>query len=476
MNVTDGCVQTDADSFCDESYGRAVLLMAVSTAFINPFVASAVNVALPVIASEFSADAVLISWVAASYLLVSAVFTLPSGGFADVYGRRKLYLIGMSIFSAASLLCAISSSAFMLIVARALQGAGSAMIFSTSMAILVSAYPGKGRGRALGLTVASTYTGLSAGPFIGGIITQYSGWRVIFWFSAAVSVYAALLTYFRVRPDSAAGCHCNEKYDYFGSGAYICASAFALYGFIRFPEAAGIYMVLISFAFFIFFFRHESISAAPLLNVNLFKTSRAFTLSNLAALIHYSATFGLTFLLSLYLQYNKGMTPREAGAVLIAQPLMMAVFSPLVGRLSEKIEPAVLASSGMALTGVGLVFFIPLTASTPTVYIIANLLMIGFGFALFSSPNINAVMSSVESRYYGVASGVLSTMRIVGQALSMGISSMIIALYVGRQKITSSNYGDFLCGMKAAFIIFAGLCAAGIFCSLARGKMHKTQH
>ncbi|HOT74672.1 MAG TPA: MFS transporter [Candidatus Wallbacteria bacterium] len=446
--------------------------MALSTAFINPFVGSAINVALPAIGNEFLADAVLLSWVAMSYLLVSAVLMVPFGRLADIFGRKKIYLTGITLFTLSNAFCAFSGSIYSLIAFRTFQGISSSMIFSTSMAILMSAFPGEGRGRALGLMAASTYTGLSAGPFAGGLMTQVFGWRSIFWFSFAVSLQAALLTYYGVKSERSES-H-GESFDYAGAIVYSISMCLLLYGFTKLPAPAGFYIIAAGLLAGFVFLRVETVVDSPVLNVNIFKGNRQFALSNLAALIHYSATFGLTFLLSLYLQYNKGMTPRQAGTVLIAQPIMMAVFSPVIGKLSEKIEPMLLASAGIGLTGIGLFLFAPISADTSLNLIILNLLMIGFGFALFSSPNVNAVMSSVEKRYYGVASGILSTMRATGQAMSMGISSMLIALYVGKQQIGPANLDKFLACSRTAFTIFAMLCLAGMFCSLARGKVHKS--
>ncbi|MCD6449978.1 MAG: MFS transporter [Thermotogaceae bacterium] len=205
--------------------------------------------------------------------------------------------------------------------------------------------------------------------------------------------------------------------------------------------------------------------------MKLFINNRVFAFSNLAALINYSATFAVGFLLSLYLQYMKTLGPQSAGLILVAQPIMMAIFSPFAGRLSDRFEPRVIASAGMALTAVSLSLFIFLNEKTGLEYIIASLILLGFGLALFSSPNANAVMSSVERKFYGVASAMLATMRLVGQMLSMGITMMIFAIYIGKVQITPQYFSLFLTSLRISFIIFAVLCFGGIFASLARGKV-----
>jgi MFS family permease len=206
------------------------------------------------------------------------------------------------------------------------------------------------------------------------------------------------------------------------------------------------------------------------LNVGLFRGNAAFTFSNLAALINYCATTAVGFLLSLYLQYIKGMTPRDAGLILVAQPIVMAILSPVAGRLSDKIESRTIASTGMGLTAVGLVLLTFLNEQTTFGFVIFSLILLGSGFGLFSSPNINAIMSSAERRFYGVASAVLGTMRLVGQTLSMGIITLVFALYIGQVEITPEIYPLFLTSVKIVFVISAILCFGGIFASLARGK------
>jgi MFS family permease len=208
--------------------------------------------------------------------------------------------------------------------------------------------------------------------------------------------------------------------------------------------------------------------------MNLFRSNTVFVFSNLAALINYSATFAVSFLLSLYLQYIKGLSPQNAGLILVSQPIMQALFSPSAGRLSDRIESRIVASAGMALTVIGLLLLTLLNEETALVFIIVSLMLLGFGFALFSSPNTNAIMSSVEKRFYGVASATLGTMRLIGQTLSMGIAMLIFAIHIGKVQITPEYYAPFLTSTQTAFVVFAVLCFGGIFASLARGNVRGT--
>jgi MFS family permease len=207
------------------------------------------------------------------------------------------------------------------------------------------------------------------------------------------------------------------------------------------------------------------------LDIRLFVHNRVFAFSNLAALINYSATFAVAFLLSLYFQLVKGMAPQEAGLVLLVQPLLQATFSPLMGRLSDRVEPRLVATAGMALTTVGLAMLVALTEATELPIIVLALCLLGMGFALFSSPNTNAVMSSVVPRQFGVASGTVSTMRLLGQVFSMGIATMLFAVFIGREQITPAQHGAFLDAVNIAFAIFTVLCFLGIFASMARGSL-----
>jgi EmrB/QacA subfamily drug resistance transporter len=447
---------------------KVVLLITTMSSFLAPFMGSSVFIGLPSIGKDFGMDVVLLSWVSLSYLLAAAMFLVPFGRIADIYGRKKIFKYGITIDIIASLLLAFSFNETELIILRIFQGIGAAMIFGTSVAILTSVYPPGERGKALGITVAGVYLGLSLGPVVSGFLTQYFGWRSIFLSYVPLELIIIILTFWKLEGEWADAK--GEKLDISGSAIYGFSLVAMMYGFSVLTEH-GAWLILISIIGLAVFVKWEMKVKNPVLDTNLFRNNTVFTFSVLAALINYSATFAVGFFLSLYLQEVRGLSPESAGLVLVSQPVVMTIFSPLAGRLSDRIEPRTVATIGMAFTTLGLLLFSFLDQETAIEYIIAILILIGFGFALFSSPNTNAVMSSVEKKFYGVASATLGTMRLTGQMLSTGIATLILTIYVGNVQIAPENYSFFLIGEKAAFIIFAGLCFAGIFASFARGKI-----
>ena len=448
---------------------RAALLVTTVGALLSPLMVSSINVGLPTIGEDLAMNAILLSWVATATLLAAAMFLIPAGRIADIYGRKRIFTYGMITYTAASAISAISISGTMLIAARVLQGIGGAMIFSTAAAILISVFPPKDRGRVLGINAAAVYTGFSVGPFVGGLLTQYLGWRSIFWANVLLGLIIITLIFWKLKGEWAEAK--GEKFDIIGSIVYSLTLVAMMYGFALLPELPGIGLIIVGALGIVAFVKWEMKVKSPVLDVRLFRNNMVFTLSNLAALISYSATYAVSFLLSLYLQYIKGLDPQDAGLVLVAAPVMQAIFSPFAGRLSDKIEPRIVASAGMGLTVIGLIFFIFLNQTTSLWFIILGLIVLGSGFALFSSPNTNAVMSSADKKFYGVAAGTISTMRQIGMMFSMGVVIAIFTVYIGHVQITPEYYPSFLRSIHMAFIIFAVFCFGGIFASLARGKI-----
>jgi EmrB/QacA subfamily drug resistance transporter len=425
---------------------------------------SSLNIALPTIGNEFAADAILLSWISASFLLTSAIFTLPFGRIADIYGLKRIFTYGIITYTIFSFLSGIAPSAILLILFRAFQGIGASMMFGTGIAILTSVFPLAERGKALGINLAGVYFGLSIGPFLGGILTQYFGWRSIFFLNVLLGLIVISFVFLRLKGEWA---ECiGEKFDLKSAVVYSFALLFLMYGFSLIPETLGIILTIIGIIGILIFIMVDIKVDNPLLDMGLFFKNRIFAFSNLAALINYSTTTGAVFLLSLYLQYILGHTPQRAGLVLLPLPLIMVIISPIAGELSDKIDPRILASIGMALTAIGLSFFIYVGFFTGLPYIIAGQLVLGSGFALFSSPNTNAIMGSVKKRNYGVASATASTMRLSGQVLSFGIVILLFSLLIGKVQITPDAYFNLLESIRVAFKVFAVICFLGIFATV----------
>ena len=450
---------------------KIVLLVATVAAFLAPFMSASINIALPAIGGEFRMTAVALGWVATAYILAAAACLVPFGKIADIAGRKRIFGAGSLVYALSSGLAAVAPSGEVLIASRVLQGIGSAMIFSTGMAMLTAAFPPGERGKVLGINTASTYLGLSLGPVLGGFLTESLGWRSVFVVNAALGIFLVALVLGKLKGEWAEAK--GDRFDAVGAVLMAAGLVALMFGLGRLPAVVGIAFVAAGIVLIVGFIGWEARHPTPLLDLNLFRRNTAFAFSNLAALINYSATFAVGFLLSLYLQYIKGLSPREAGLLLIAQPVMMAIFSPLAGKRSDRIEPRILASTGMAISAAGLFLLALLGRETALAFVGAALIVLGFGFALFSSPNTNAVMSSVEKKDYGVASATLGTMRLTGQMLSMGTAMLIFALFIGRVPITPAVFPQYLAALRTAFLIFGGLCALGVFASHARGKLSR---
>lgn len=448
---------------------HTIILMTIImvTQFLSAFMGASVNIALPHIAKDFAMSAVGSSWVVMAFLLSTGMFLVPFGKLGDIYGRKKIFLFGNIVFTLTSLACAVSTSGFMLIASRFVQGIGGAMMMSTGMAIITSAFPPNKRGKMLGLAVSSVYLGLTVAPVVGGIMTQTFGWHSIFLLSGVLGFFIIAGVIFMIKTEWREAK--NEKLDYSGSFIFMISVFLLMYGFSELPSLRGIVMAAVGLLSMIGFIVFELKTETPVLNIRLFRDNRVFAFSNLAALINYASTFAITFILSLFLQYVKGLQPRDAGLLLITQPAVMAGTAFFAGRLSDKVDPRFLSSLGMGIIVVGLIFLCFLDQNTGNVFLISSLVIVGLGFGSFSSPNTNSVMGSVEKKYLGVASATVSTMRVMGQIFSMAIAAMVFHIFLGDAKISDANINQFIQSSRVLFVIFAILCFIGVFASLQRG-------
>ncbi|WP_430815659.1 MFS transporter [Carboxylicivirga sp. RSCT41] len=449
---------------------KSVLLVATLTSFLGPFIISSVNIALPDIEHHFDIDAITLSWIIISYLLSSAIFLLPMGKWADIKGAKKIFKQGTIVFVLFTFLCAITNSSIILIIARFLQGVGAAMLMTTGPAILISEFPINQRGRVLGLNVAAVYIGLSVGPVVGGFVTYYIGWQGVFWISGILGLSVMLVAFLFLGKDENKSP--QSRMDQWGVLIYMLALSCFVYGSSKITILQGQVLIIVGTLLIISFLIYQAKVSYPIFPIHLFKTNKLFAYSNIAALINYSATFAIVFLLSLYLQKIQHYSPKEAGSILIAQPIVMAFLSPLAGYLSDRLEPRILASCGMAICSLGLARLAFLTADTSTFTIIGTLGFIGLGFALFSSPNMNTIMSSIDKTKSGLASGMVATMRVLGQMASVTIASALFAIFFKNESIEGVADKLFIKGIHYAFLTFAFICGGGIYFSMSRGKMH----
>jgi len=446
-----------------------ILFLCCSVAFINPFMASSVNVAIIEIEKSLHTTSILTSWVITSYILSTAAI-LPIGAkLADIYGKRKIFIIGILLFAIASLIGGISENFTIFILSRITQGIVGALFLSTQSAILIDVFPKKKRGKVLGINTAFVYTGLSTGPFLGGIIISKYGWNAIFFITASVCFIVAIVSYYKLKFDDIK----TAKTLYFNEFIYypLFITLF-IYSVSNITVSYSPIILIISFLFLYVFIGIQKKSEEPVIKINLFKENLIFGFSSLSALINYSATTALTFFLNLYIQSILKYDPQKSGKILLIQPVIMALISPFAGKLSDIKEPQIIASIGMLLTTVSLFItsFINLNSNINMIIII--LVIAGIGFGLFSSPNTNAIMSSVERKNYAMASSIVATMRVLGQALSMAISSIILSLYMKDIKLSENPY-MLVKTIKYSFYIFSSISFLGIFFSLMRGKMHK---
>lgn len=456
----------------DGTEKKAVLRAAMITAFVTTFMGSSLNLSIPAMERDFEVSGALVGWVVNAFTMSVAAMSVPFGRVADITGRRRVFMTGVAGFGIISFLCMFSPDITVLLALRVFQGAAAAMIFATNNAILISVYPADQRGKVLGLSTAATYIGLSTGPVIGGFLNHYFNWHSIFAAAFAVSAAAFAVGYRSIPSDDER--RGRLKPDITGSILYITAVTVSLYGLSNLSKGVWAWMMLAAglFAGAVFFISERK-KEQPLIKTEMFTADPVFTLSNIAALLNYGATFAISYLVSIYLQIIMGFSSGTAGLILICMPLTQAVFSPVMGRLSDRIKAYKLATAGMALCVAALVMFTFLSEDTDLWFVTAALLTAGFGFSLFASPNTNAIMERVDGKDYGIANSIVATMRTYGQSASMGIVSIVMGLILGSLSMEEASPSQLISTMRTAFCVFTILCVAAVFMSAFRGRHAK---
>ena len=465
-------------------YRWTVLLIASIGSLMGPLDSTIVSVTLPTISQELGMDYSTSVWVPTAYLAVTAALLLTMGRLSDVRGRKPIYVAGFGLFALGSLLCSLSQNGEQMILFRGLQGIGAAALMATATALVTDAFPPQERGKALGINAMSVYIGLSLGPPLGAVLTGTLGWRSIFWVNIPIAATVIMLAQWKIakpsrpRPDT--------RFDLAGASSF----AIGLVAFLialTFGESWGwtsaftLGLIVLAVAMFAIFVVNEGrLGKCAMFQLDLVTRNRLFAAGNLSALLNYTAYFGVSFILSFYLQRVLGMDLYTTGLVLLSMPLVMSVLSPISGWMSDRVGSRALASAGMFIMAAGLLLMSTLTATSSAAEVVAWFVILGVGMGLFSSPNTSAIMGCVEGDRLGVASGTLSTMRTVGQSMSLAIMGALIAtasstelvsaLFMGAPLPPGTADEDFIRGMALAFRVSAGIAVAGALASLARGR------
>ncbi len=445
----------------------ATLLVVSVVQFLAPFMMSAVGVALPTIGSFYNASAVSLGLVELVYILGVTLFLLPVGRYADIVGRKKIFVTGVASFLVATAILPFAPTIEIFIAIRFFQGVGASCNTATSIAILSAVFPKERRGRAMGVIVACVYLGLSAGPSLAGLLITYAGWQWIFFVAVFLALMALILTVTRLKSEwkGAQG----QTFDRMGSIIYIISLFCVIMGVSHLKEGAWPVVVggaglagLAGFA--VFEYRNRS----PILDVRLLLGNRVLAFSNIATWINYAASFGVTFFFSLYLQVVKGMPPQNAGVLLVVQPLIQACLAPVSGILADKYSPSILATLGMAVCAAGLGLAAFIGQNSPVAHVVVVLMVMGVGFAMFSTPNMATIMGSVGPAHYGIASSLAATMRSAGMLSTTAIITLLLSIYMGDAPVSVDTIPGFLGTMHTGFVVFALFSLVGILFSLVR--------
>jgi EmrB/QacA subfamily drug resistance transporter len=477
----------------EDAHRRRWELLALTSigAFMAPLDGSIVSVALPVISPDLHLSFAASMWVQAAYLLATAVLLIPLGRLADQHGRVRFYLIGTAVFTAGSLLAALSMNGAWLIMSRVVQGGGAALMVATSAAIVTAVFPPHERGRALGINVMAVYIGLSIGPPLGGILSDTLGWRSIFLINLPIGLVVLVWGWMMLprseRVEDA------PRVDFAGAallGVFLISLLVPLTFAPEWGWAAPLTLGLLALAAASLagFVVVERRVASPVLDLDLLVHNRLFAAANTAALLNYMALFAIGLLTAVFLEIVQGRSAAVTGWLMLSQPLLMAILSPFSGRLSDRIGSRVLATGGMVTIAFGMVLLAAMPTTAPVWQVAGNLAIVGLGMAAFSAPNTSAIMGSVRRDQLGVASAFLGTMRTAGQALSVALLGGIAASQLGRlggrllfthgrggsSGLAEQAVSGFAQGYRYAMLTGAVLALLGAAVSLTRGA-HEAQ-
>ena len=440
-----------------------VVFIAAITSFFGVFLSNGIIIGVPAIANDFAMNNVIQNWIPTIFFLAMAVFTVPAGQISGKFGVKKSLLVGVIIFLIGSVGAVLSFSTESFMLFRVIQGASVALVNVSGMAMVVAAVKPQNRGKALGFTVTGIYLATSLSPVICGFLVYNLGWRSIFYAVIPFLVLCIILMIVKVPQDWKTYEH--DSIDKVGSLLYAVGILLFIYGFTNLVNQTGIIFTVAGIIFLVIFAAWELRQTSPVFNMNLFKNMK-FTSSNIAALCSYLAIMVVTTILNYHFQYVKGWNAQMAGLILIVTPIIMAIIAPNSGKLSDRIHPQKLAAIGMAIATIALLILTFLTKETPVYVVVVAMILQGVGMGLFSSPNMNAIMSSVPPKDAPTASASQATMRTIGQTMSLGMLTLIFAWVMGSLPLSTEYAGLIVQSSQVICGICTVACVVSIFASL----------
>ncbi|UAL07185.1 MAG: MFS transporter [Candidatus Methanogranum gryphiswaldense] len=452
---------------------KMVLLATCVGSILTPLMGTMMSLALPCIGRDFGVGAHSLAMINTSFLIASVMFMVPAARFASIYGMRKMSMIGLVVVTISAILSAMSPNLEFLLIMRFILGAGSSVLAVTGVAMLSAVYPLEKRGWAIGVYMAVMLVGFTVGPSLGGAISDVMGWRVLFVLVVPISVLSFVF-FMRFKKEIAP--MRGENMDTKGAILWMASILMLMYGVAYITESWALILIFLGAISLAFTFYLLKGMEQPVLKVELFRISM-FRRSCLAAFMNYAAASSLTFFMALYLQSIGEMTATEAGILMMLQPLVQVFFTIWAGSLSDRMrDKRILPTLGMGIVCIGSAMMIFIELDTSLAYMALILLVFGAGMALFSAPNVSAIVSSVPKKYQGEAAGMASVFRQIGMMISMGIAMICISIFMGYMgDITPSNYGDFIDSIHLTFMICLALCIIGAVISWFRGKPIKDQ-
>lgn len=426
---------------------KFIVLISFMSSIIGVFVINGVIIGVPEIANEFGMNNVVQNWIPTIFVFAVTMLTIPAGQLAGKIGFKKSLIIGnvIKLIGFIGIVFAFSTETFLLF--RLLQGIGVAFANVSELAIIVLGIREEHRGRSLGITAIGVYIGTSAAPVICGFLVQNFGWRSMFYIAIPFLILCILLMIFKL--DTEWNVDENIKIDKFGSILYMMGVFLFVYGFTDLLTVTGKIAVVIGIVFLISFVLYELRSTYPVFNVRLFK-NRPFASYNIAGLCGYFAVMVVTTILNYHFQYVRGWDAQLTGLILIISPIVMSITAVNAGRLSDKYHPQKIATIGMFIAIFAFVLLSFLNEDTPLYIVVVAMILQALGMGLFSSPNMNAIMSSVSEDDVSHASGAQITMRAIGQTMSLALLTLVFSWVMGGLAM-SLQYADMI--VRASQII-----------------------